>query len=177
LQTYSTEDFGGKGERFPDFREMRNTAWQAFAAGAHGLLFWAFEWARNYPDLMIGVPFLTAEIKKLEPWIFAPEAGGVEVAETDREDLVFSRRVAGEGQLIMAVSLAEQDREFVLRVPELAGKSLDVLGENRRVAVDAEGNLRDGFVPFGTHLYALGMDAGRFQELSGIQDEIKESKP
>ena len=172
LQTYNTEDFGGKGERFPDFREMRNTAWQSFAAGAHGLLFWAFEWARNYPDLMIGVPFLTAEIKQLEPWIFAPEAGGIEVAETDRENLVFSRRVAEEAQLIIAVSLADQDREFVLRVPELAGRTLDVLGESRRVAVDAEGNVRDEFPAFGTHLYALGMDAGRFPELSGIQGKI-----
>ncbi len=172
LQTYNTEDFGGKGERFPTFGEMRNMAWQSLAAGARGLIFWAFEWARNYSDLTMGVPFLTNEIKRLEPWLLSPEAGGITAEANDREDVVVSRRVVGDGQLLVAVSLADKDRDFTFRVPGLAGQTLDVLGENRRVVVDAEGVLRDGFAPFGTHLYGLRVDAGGFSDLAGIQKEI-----
>lgn len=169
LQTYNTEDFGGKGERFPTFVEMRNMTWQSLAAGARGLLFWAYEWALNYPDLMIGVPFLAGEIKHLEPWILVPEVGGVDAGD---ENLIVSRRVSGDAQLVIAASVLDREHEFALRIPELANTMLDVLGENRQVAVDAEGVLRDGFEPFGTHLYSVGIKTEGFSSLSQVQSEI-----
>ncbi len=81
-QAFDWKDYSKvHGEGFPPYRELRNMAWQAIAAGANGLVFYSYgamkknfrgrpeEFRRHWQDVVR----LVKEIKACEPWLVSAE--------------------------------------------------------------------------------------------------------
>jgi hypothetical protein len=152
-QAHNCEDFNGKGDRAPNFTETRNMAWQAVVAGARGISWWAYNYIGNYPDSVLGVPYVARELKALQAYVLAPDAGGLKVKAPQPNHLLAVRRESGARHAVFAVNTALEAQTVTFTVPALAGRTLSVLGEERNVKIMADGVFTDQFKPLATHIY------------------------
>ena len=160
-QGFNYGDFGQVHNRGPRLLELRNQLYQAAVYGARGFLWYTYGQVANYPDLDLGIRWLSREVADLRPYLLAP-LQEVEIAvEADHpEHLHAALRRVGSQALVIVVSTATAAQEVALRLPELAG-DLQVVSEGRTVAAPG-GVLRDHFDVSDTHLYATDPIEVRF---------------
>ena len=154
-QAFNYGDYGRENNRSPRLVELRNMLYQAAAAGARGFLWYTYSQVTNYPDLDIGMRWLSREVADLQPYLLAPDADDVrlEVAASQPDHLHAAVRRHGPHLLLIAVSTATEPQEarFALQ-PAPAVPLLHVVSERRQVPV-ADGAWADRFEVYDTHLY------------------------
>jgi hypothetical protein len=165
-QGFNYGDYGQENNRAPRLLELRNQLYQAAVYGARGFLWYTYEQVGNYPDLDIGMRWLSREAADLRPYLLAPfEDAAIEVQAAHPEHLHAALRRAGPHLLLMAVSTDTIDQNAVLRVPGLQDTELlYVVSESRTVPVQ-EGAVRDRFGVYQTHLYATDPALGGREDI------------
>ncbi|MEW6751122.1 MAG: discoidin domain-containing protein [Candidatus Latescibacterota bacterium] len=154
-QGFNYGDYGQQNNRAPRLLELRNQLYQAAVYGARGFLWYTYSQVSSYPDLDIGMCWLSREVADLGPYLLAPvEAAQIEVEAAHPEHVHAALRTAGGHRALIVVSTDTVAQDVALRVPALAGTDLlHVVSEGRTVEVDA-GTVRDGFDVYQTHIYA-----------------------
>ncbi len=151
-QAFNYGDYGRLNNRVPNLAELRNQWHQAICQRTTGALWYTYGQRRNYPELSLGMDFLAAETRLLEPWILAV-AGAREVTVSPAESgLRADWRTTPAGDCLFAVNTATEAREAVLELPPNAAGTWYVVSEGRSVKA-ADGRLTDRFEPYATHVY------------------------
>lgn len=160
-QGFNYGDYGQENNRGPRLVELRNQLYQAAVYGARGFLWYTYEQASNYPDLDIGMRWLSREVADLRPYLLAPrELTPVQVEVQHPEHLHTAVRHAGAHVLVIAVSTDTLAQDVTLRPPGLqTTQSLYVVSERRTVPVD-KGAIHDRFDVYQTHLYTTDPGLG-----------------
>jgi hypothetical protein len=125
---------------------VRAEAWLAIAGGAHGLGFFPAAWTG---DVAGAISRVASEVAGLLPAVLGTPLAGVNADGGVRA----AAWRAGSTLYVAAInpSAANAVRATV-RVPDLAGRTLDVLEEGRQVTATGNG-LTDAFAPLQVHLY------------------------
>lgn len=160
-QGFNYGDYGQENNRGPNLVELRNQLYQAAVYGARGFLWYTYSQALNYPDLDIGMRWLSREVADLKPYLLAPIAeAGIGVGSRQIQHLHTSLRRVGDHLTLIAVSTATEGREVTLRVPEFADlRQVHVVSENRTIPID-DGVLTDRFAVYETHIYTTDPELG-----------------
>jgi hypothetical protein len=127
---------------------VRAEAWLAIVGGARGLGFFPAAWTG---DVGGAVARVAGEVGALLPALVEPPAR-VEVRADGGAVRAAAWSYAG-AVYIAAVNAGTAATGVTLRLPELAGRSVLVLGEQRRLRA-ADGSLGDRLEPLQVHLYA-----------------------
>ncbi len=142
-QAHDTTDFGGISERAPTFRESRNMVWQAIAADARGILWWAY--SRVYPNLddsVSGNAYLAEEVQSMEQFIHSPAEKLPEFELKEGAGPVFvAHRSFNDQQALIVVNAAYENSAVTVHALETVAKTLYNLGTTEEYNVDDEGNL------------------------------------
>jgi hypothetical protein len=153
-QAFNYGDYGKLNQRGPNLTELRNQMVQAIIYGAKGFLWYTYAHAANYPEIGIGMPWLSFEAQNLKPAILADPAADIQVrveAANPEHVHVSARRVGNDIYLFAAnTDTAAQDVKLTLTGAAL-GK-LFVVSEGRSVEVSG-GVLQDRFDVYATHIY------------------------
>ncbi|MBT4500648.1 MAG: discoidin domain-containing protein [Gemmatimonadetes bacterium] len=150
---------------------MRNQIYQAVISGAKGFLWYTYAQTANYPDLGIGMPWLSHEVADLKDAILAPPKElDIQVEAEHPEHLHISTRRVDDHLFLFAVNTAKVAQEVKLTLPGLDEKRLQVVSENRQVPVIG-GVLSDHFDTYATHVYTT--DSG-LEDRPVIEEVIRE---
>jgi hypothetical protein len=127
---------------------VRAESWLAIAGGAHGLGFWPGHWPAGNARAIAGVG---RDLARLGMAAFAPNLP----ATTDNGAIALAARSWGGALYVIAVNTTYSPQNATMRQPLLDGRTLNVLGESRKIRSvrDAFG---DSFPPLGVHLYYAG---------------------
>jgi hypothetical protein len=170
-QGFNYGDYGKKNQRGPNFTELRNQIYQAAIYGAKGFLWYTYAQTANYPDLGIGMPWLSHEVADLKEAILAPPAElDIRVETEHPEHLHISTRRVDDHLFLFAVNTAKVAQEVKLTLSGLDEKRLQVVSENRQVPVIG-GVLSDHFDTYATHVYTT--DSG-WGDRPVIEEVIRE---
>jgi len=166
-QGFNYGDYGQENNRAPRLLELRNQVYQAAVYGARGFLWYTYSQVPNYPDLDIGMRWLSREIAELKPYLLAPfEEAEITVEAELPEHIHATLRHVGAQRLLIVTSTATTEQEVTLRVPELQQvRALHVVSESRTVAA-SQGMLRDRFDTYATHIYATDSTLGERGDLT-----------
>lgn len=164
-------------QRIPNFTELRNMMYQAVAHGCKGFLWYTYahEQPYTYPELAIGVPFLSREARDLRQAILAPDvanAVAVDCPQPGHMHVVMRR--AGAHTYLIAVNTATTPQEVTFRL-ERAPETLYVVSEGREVDSGA-GAFSDTFPVYGTRIYTTDPALARRETLEGVEGRIAEAK-
>ncbi|MFH1569403.1 MAG: hypothetical protein ABIL09_15515 [Gemmatimonadota bacterium] len=154
-QGFNYGDYGQENNRGPRLLELRNMTYQAAAYGAHGFLWYTYSQVANYPDLDIGMRWLSREVADLAPYLLAPDDEDLEVQvqAPQPEHVHVAVRRQGAHLLVIAVSTATEPQDVSLALsPAPVGRTFNVVSESRQIAAEG-GVLRDRFGVYETHLY------------------------
>jgi hypothetical protein len=149
-QGFNYGDYGAVNHRIPTYQEYRNQNLLAVICGARGTIQFN-RMVAHYPELAIGMPYLTRELAALEPVFVAPDAAATPQADSAKARLLLKEQA---GQLWLFVCNAELTaREISFTVSGMGkGGPLAVVSEGRQVAVQGE-RWTDRFGPFECHIY------------------------
>ena len=137
-QAFNYGDYGRQNQRGPNFVELRNQLYQSVIYGAKGFLWYTHSHTQNYPDIGLGMPWLSFEVADLKEAILAEPAEDVTITiESDvPEHLhVSARRVNGE-LFVFAVSTATEPLNARFAIAPAPGmRSLYVVSEERNLSL------------------------------------------
>jgi len=176
-QAFNYGDYGRQNQRGPNLIELRNQLYQAVAYGAKGFLWYTYSHTQNYPDIGLGMPWLSFEAADLRDAILAdgdPKAT-VKVEAPKPEHLHVSlRRVNGEVYLF-AVNTATEPQEVTLTIdPAPSQSALQVVSENRTVRL-TKGALKDRFETYATHIYTTYPTPEPRESLEAVLERIADA--
>jgi len=166
-QGFNYGDYGQENNRCPRFLELRNQLYQAAVYGARGFLWYTYSQVPNYPDLDIGMRWLSREVADLKPYLLAPLSSlPLDVQAPRAAHLHTSLRHSGSHLVLLAVSTATEGQEVAIRLPpSVRATSLHVVSENRSVPVE-DGVLRDRFELYETHIYTTDPALGGREDVA-----------
>jgi len=176
-QAFNYGDYGRQNQRGPTLTELRNQLYQVVIYGAKGFLWYTYGQIHNYPDLGVGMPWLSYEVADLKSAILADPAQDVKVAvqaPLSQHIHVSTRRVA-EDLYIFAVNTATEPQDVKLTVtPGIP--SLHVVSEQRSVPLADGKVIADHFGIYETHIYTTDAKAGGRTDIklaiTTIQEQI-----
>lgn len=120
-------------------------SWLAIAGGAHGLGYFPAVWSTSIGQAIADV---ARDVASLGPALVAPAIP----ADSDQNLVKVGARVNGNAVYVIAVNAGYAQVQATVRVPGLAGRTLQVLDEGRQVA-SGDGNFVDTFDPLAVHVY------------------------
>jgi len=174
-QAFNYGDYGRQNQRGPTLVELRNQLYQCVIYGAKGFLWYTYSHTQNYPDIGLGMPWLSFEVTDLKDAILAEPAADTAVAvESDRPEHlhVSARRVNGE-LFVFAVSTATEPRDARLVIaPALQSTSLYVVSEERTVPLVDGSAVTDRFDVYATHIYTTDARAGARAGMADVLEQI-----
>lgn len=171
-QGFNYGDYGKKNQRAPNFTELRNQIYQAAIYGAKGFLWYTYAQTANYPDLGIGMPWLSHEVADLKKAILAPPTElGIRVEAEHPVHLHTSTRRVDGNLFVFAVNTAKVAQEVKLTLPGLEGKRLQVVSENRQIAPTGD-VLSDRFDTYATHVYTTDPGLANRPQIEEVMREI-----
>lgn len=152
-----------RGGVVPSPEQIRSMAWMQIINGARGLVF--FPWEVNEKGARIredasfanaetvaGLKRLTQEITALSPAIKSDRLAEF-TKQTSLEISAMARQHDGAVHLF-AVSEAAGEGEVTFTLPEVSAQSVEVLGENRVIAM-TNNSFTDQFAPYEAHVYRI----------------------
>ncbi len=154
-QGFNYGDYGKKNQRGPNFAELRNELYQCVVYGAKGFLWYTYSHTQNYPDIDLGMKWLSFEVADLKDWILAePHSTRTVTVEADQADHIHaSVREANGRTVIIAVNTSTEPQDVTLSIaPAIAREELHVVSEGRTIALN-EGAITDHFGTYETHIY------------------------
>ncbi|MBN2451019.1 MAG: hypothetical protein JXR77_11555 [Lentisphaeria bacterium] len=179
-QAFNYGDYGRRNQRGPNLVELRNQLYQAVVYGAKGFLWYTYAHTANYPDLDLGMRWLSFEVADLKAAILADAAGDIAVAVDAPEPshMHVSARRVGDDIVLFAVNTATVPQQVRLTPagarattgPE--ARTWHVVSENRSLTLEAEGVLRDRFGTYETHIYTTDPDLARRETLAAVAARI-----
>ena len=154
--------------RAPTIIEARCMTYLAVSRGISGINYFAFHymgkdwtwWVTDNPATCTQWADLTAELKRLTPYLVSPKAPGeikTEITEGPGDGLYTSLRQTETGYFLIAVNAATtaMKARFTIPVPERKfAPQAAVRSENRLINV-TDGVFEDSFEPLAVHLYEL----------------------
>jgi len=147
-QGFNYGDYGAVNHRIPTYPEFRNQNLLAIICGARGTIQFN-RMVAHYPELSIGMPYLTRELAALANILSAPSAPTEPQTDSATARL---RLKEHEGQLwLFACNADLAAREIAFDVAAMRGP-LGVVSEGRQIPAP-EGRWRDRFGPFECHIY------------------------
>ncbi len=171
-QAFNYGDYGRAGNRGPNLTELRNQLYQAVAHGAKGFLWYTYGQIHNYPDLEIGMPFLSREARDLKAAILAndePDAVAVKAPQPEHIHVALRR---AEGDLyVFAVNTATEPQEVSFTVTG-APDTLYVVSEGRQVSL-RDGSFTDSFDIYATHIYTQEAGQPRLRGQRGTRRGVQ----
>lgn len=164
--------------RTPNLTELRCQQLQAFIGGARGLLWYTDRFRENSVDLAIGLPFLGREAGRLREALLAPEqSSGLKIQADHPEHLHAAVRRTPDGHwYLLAVNTRVGEQNGVrFQLPDLAGRTLYVVSENRSLAAE-NGSFTDDFARYEGHVYTTDPTFAFGPTLSAVQTRIDAAK-
>ncbi len=166
----------GVSGRIANLVELRNMMYQAVTHGARGFLWYTYahEQFYTYPELNIGMPFLSREARDLKGAILAPdelEAVSFEAAQPGHIHAAL-RRAGGHVYLIVT-STATEPQEVTFKVKEVPD-TLYVVSEGREVSLKG-GQFTDIFDIYATHIYTTDAGLAERESLAATQARIAQA--
>lgn len=169
-QGFNYGDHGAVNNRIPNYREYRDQNILSLICGAQGII----EYNRaveHYPELYMGMPELTKELKYLGDVILAPKSK-LEVKTSS--GLVKSMLKDLDGNAYLLVCNAQMKPEDIeITVPGIGklSKTLNVISEDRSVALSNDG-FKDKFGPYEVHIYTTSKEMPKLATVSAICEKI-----
>jgi hypothetical protein len=174
-QAFNYGDYGRENNRAPTLLELRNQLYQAAVYGARGFLWYTYSQARNYPDLDLGLRWLSREAAELAPWLLAPMASPPGVQAPHPDQMHVALRHANGAWVLVAVNTDTSGQDVRLELPaSVQADSLHVVSENRAVPV-AGRSVHDSFAPYATHVYTTAAIPSRREDLAAVTRAIAQA--
>ncbi len=171
-QAFNYGDYGRENNRAPRLLELRNQLYQAAVYGARGFLWYTYSQARNYPDLDLGLRWLSREAAELAPWLLAPEAPPPMVQASRPDQMHAALRHANDAWVLIAVNTDTSVQEVRFKLPaSVRADSFRVVSEDRAVPV-AGRYVHDSFGPYATHVYTTGTPLAGREDLTAVTAAI-----
>jgi hypothetical protein len=134
--------------------------WSELAHGANGIVYFAHDFYPNaftedgvfdHPDAVATVTRVNAAIKAIAPILNAQrQPTGLTAVNADA-----TLRADASGRYVVAAENSGANRSASFTVSAAAGKTIQVVGENRTIQADANGTWSDTFAGWGHHVYAI----------------------
>ena len=124
---------------------VRAESWLAIAGGAHGLGFFPASFSPEIGQAIAGV---SHQVAKLGPALMGPAIP----ADSDQATVKVGARTYQNAVYVIAVNSGFSPVQATVKVPGLAGRTLEVLDEGRTVD-SGDGAFVDSFAPLTTHVY------------------------
>jgi hypothetical protein len=150
-QGFNYGDYGAVNNRIPNYVEYRNQNLLALICGARGTIQFN-RMVEHYPELYLGMPHLTRELRFLESILVQASPSPAASAAAEKVKLLTKIH---RGQLYLLASNAEMSaREVKLTLPGAGklGRRLNVVSEGRSVALQGD-TFSDRFEPWEVHVY------------------------
>lgn len=166
-QAFNYGDYGKLNQRGPNLTELRNQMVQAIIYGAKGFLWYTYAHAANYPEIGIGVPWLSFEAADLKPAILADPATDIQVKveAAKPEHIHVSARRVGDDVYLFTANTDTAPQDVKLTLTGAAPGKLWVVSEGRSVEV-VNGLLQDHFDTYATHIYTTDPKVGGRETLA-----------
>jgi stage II sporulation protein D len=119
--------------------------WLAIAGGADGIGYFPNNWSAEITDTITRINW---EIRELTPALVAPDSH----ATSDTAGVRVSARALNGALYVIAVNTTNTDTNATIQVPGLAGRTAEVLAENRIVNTSGDA-ISDDFAPLAVHIY------------------------
>ncbi len=159
----------GSWKRFPSFDELRAMSYLSVIHGAHGITWYTYGGndttnlgVASSPERWNEICTVARELSFLSPAITSrsaktqPNATVLDGPQVDGLKFPSINCLLKDNDGDKILMTANSANEAIKAQISLKGfKSATVLFENRTVAIDAEGNLKDDFAPFAVHVYLL----------------------
>lgn len=170
-QGFNYGDYGKAGNRGPNLTELRNQTYQAVVCGAKGFIWYTHSQYHNYPDLYLGMPFVSREIADLKDAVLADDVPQtVTVKAAKPEHMHVSLRKVGNELTLFAVNTATEPQEATFTVKG-APANLSVVSEGRKVSL-AKGSFADQFGIYGSHVYSTRESLAGREQVAATQAAI-----
>ena len=148
----------------PTPEQIRAEVWMAIACGARGVIYFAHEFAPQFveagllahADAAAAVKRVNAEVLAMAEVLNGATAdGAVRIDAGADAEIAVSCKAAGSDLLLFTASMTGRPvrATFTVAGPP-AGARAEVLGENRRCAIDG-GTFADDFAPYAIHHYRI----------------------
>ncbi len=163
--------------RIPSFAELRNMMYQAVAHDCKGFLWYTYAHDQPYtfPELGIGMPFLSREARDLKSAILAPDVpDAVTVDSPQPGHMHVSVRRVGTHAYIIAVNTATQPQDVTFSLRD-GLETLYVVSEGRQVNA-ADGTFSDTFGVYGTRIYTTDPELAGRETLGNVEARIADAK-
>jgi hypothetical protein len=172
-QGFNYGDYGAVNNRIPNYQEYRDQNLLALICGARGTIQFN-RMVAHYPELHIGMPYLTRELKFLEPIMTGSVPEAKLTADSDKVKLLAREY---QGQLyVFACNADMTPRQVKLTMPSLpagSGRTLQVVSEGRTVSPQDK-TWSDDFGPYEAHIYTTA-PAPKLATVKQIVDEIAQA--
>ena len=170
-QGFNYGDYGKAGNRGPNLAELRNQMYQSVVYGAKGFIWYTHGQCRNYPDLYLGMPFLSREIADLKAAVLANDVPqSVTVKAALPEHLHVSLRKVGNELTLFAVSTATEPQGATFTIKG-APATLYVGSEGRKVSL-ANGSFTDQCGVYASHVYTTREALAGREQVAATQAAI-----
>jgi Carbohydrate family 9 binding domain-like/F5/8 type C domain len=174
-QGFSWYDNGIDGNRPPDFKELRVSAYLAAIHGAKGFMWYIWPSQFSYPEMRIGFPHLIKELKTLQAAILSPKQLKVK-AISPKSPVHVSAKISNGKTFIFAVNTSDKKLTEKISISGSKITELQVLSEARTVAMN-KNIFSDKFLPYATHIYTNDKNIGtKLISIKGINKEIAKEK-
>ncbi len=162
-----------KVERAPTYLEARTMTYMALIHGADGIVYYAWAYAQQFPELRIGLlEGLSAEMQILMPVLLEGEDLGGETMCEPEDGIVHTRAIGHGGHIyVIATNMTEKPCTGYVQAMGIGG-IMNVLSENRTVEVSADGAIIDQFEAYATHIYTTRTDLPDVPSLDALADMI-----
>lgn len=152
---YLLQAFGGGAweRRYPTYEEERYMTYTAIIHGARGIMFWAYYRSRDQ-SFRRDLRMLLYELKPLIPVVMSEPLDSLVSSNCEEVHQIF--RKWQEEYYLVAVNDSPNSVPLVeFKLPEVFFDSTaDVLSEDRTLPIEGQ-ILRDGFEPYGVHIYKV----------------------
>lgn len=134
--------------------------WSELAHGANGIVYFVHDFKSNgftedgvfdHPDAVAIVKKINAQIASMASILNAQrQPTGLSVTNADA-----TLRADAAGRYVIAAGNSASTRTATFTVAAAAGKTVQVVGENRTIQADANGTWTDSFAGWGHHVYKI----------------------
>ncbi|OGV47774.1 MAG: hypothetical protein A2017_07280 [Lentisphaerae bacterium GWF2_44_16] len=166
-QGFNYGDWARNNNRIPNYQEIRNQNLLALICGATGIIQYnrTFE---HYPELYIGIPAFTKELKYIGDIILAPDSK-FSVNSSSKTAKSMVKELNG-SQYVFVCNAQMEPSDIEISIPGIGRQSLNVISEGRSVKLSKDA-FKDHFGPFEVHIYTTG-DTPKLQTVKDICGEI-----
>lgn len=166
-----------RNNRAPSFVEVRCYNYLAIVYGAKGFNYYVYgkkdpkHWgAVNYPDLIVGMPYLIKEKKSLADIILLGKEKNNLVTLNDKDIHYLVKEYKGK-KFIICTNIECKNTEVKVSIPEEIAK-LKVISEKRQIPVK-NGRFKDIFGPYEVHIYTDDLSFPEVINLKKVEEYIK----